>query len=79
VVCRSAEYPPASLLVADGRVTAADAQVGSGQHHRHGCLAQVVLIHRPVPPVLRLGQNKDNCGFCLCQVTGTGPDRRQLL
>ncbi len=49
-----AENAPAGLLVADGRVARTDAQVGGGQHHRHGRLAQVVLVDGEVALLLRL-------------------------
>src|SRR6202161_962156 len=60
VVGRNAEDPPAGLLVADGRMAAADPQVGGGQQHGHGRLAQVVLIDRQVPRGLRLGKDQDD-------------------
>ena len=54
-VLGNAEDPAARLLVADGRVPAADPEVGGGQHHRHGRLAQVVLVDRAgsAPPPAR--------------------------
>ena len=51
-----AEYAPAGLRVADGRVASTDAQVGGGQHHRHGRLAQIfhACRDRVMPSASRL-------------------------
>jgi uncharacterized protein len=78
-VSRYAEDPPAGLLVAHGRMAAADAQVGRGQQHGHGRLAQVVLVDRQVPLGLRLGKDQDDRRLGSGQVSGANPDGRELL
>ena len=59
-VRRRAEDASARLLVADGGVAAADAEVGGGQQHGHRRLPQVVLIDGHVALRLGLGQDEDD-------------------
>src|ERR1700760_1088340 len=78
VVAGDAEDGPGLVLVTDGGVPAADAEVGRGQHDRVGRLAQVVLVDDPGPVVGRFGQDQGDGGGGPGDVPGPLPDRAQL-
>ncbi len=75
-VLGKAEQPAGERQVGDARMAAAHAEVGRGQRHGHGRLAEVEL--GPVKLVVRGGPDDHNRGRRPGHVPGAAPDSGQL-
>src|SRR6516165_7632322 len=78
-VLGEAEQAPRHVLVADGRVGAADAEAGGSQHDAHRGLTEVVLEAVPLPLVLRHGSDERDRGGRVRHMSGAPPHVAELL
>jgi hypothetical protein len=65
--------------VPDGRMPAADPEVGRCEHHEYGRLPEIVLIENTATVVLGSGQHERDCHRRASYVFGSLPDSREFL